>query len=149
MGGERVSQAAQSLRNLGWLLTNFVERVPAVAHAVVVSSDGLPLACSDGFPKDRVDQLAAVTSGLTSLTQGAARVFEGGVVTQTVVEMRRGLLIMMTISDGSSLAVLAAPDCDMGLVAYEMALLVERVGHVLTPEVRTAEMPPWAEEGGQ
>lgn len=144
-----MSQAAQSLRNLGWLLTNFVERVPAVAHAVVVSSDGLPLACSDGFPKDRVDQLAAVTSGLTSLTQGAARVFEGGVVTQTVVEMRRGLLIMMTISDGSSLAVLAAPDCDMGLVAYEMALLVERVGHVLTPEVRTAEMPPWAEEGGQ
>lgn len=144
-----MSQAAQSLRNLGWLLTNFVERVPAVAHAVVVSSDGLPLACSEGFPKDRVDQLAAVTSGLTSLTQGAARVFEGGVVTQTVVEMRRGLLIMMTISDGSSLAVLAAPDCDMGLVAYEMALLVERVGRVLTPEARTAEVPPWAEDGAQ
>lgn len=142
-----MSQAAQSLRNLSWLLTNFVERVPAVAHAVVVSSDGLPLACSDGFPKDRVDQLAAVTSGLTSLTQGAARVFEGGVVTQTVVEMRRGLLIMMTISDGSSLAVLAAPDCDMGLVAYEMALLVERVGRVLTPETRNSEFPGWPEDG--
>jgi hypothetical protein len=149
MGGQRVSQAAQSLRNLSWLLTNFVERVPAVAHAVVVSSDGLPLACSDGFPQDRVDQLAAVTSGLTSLTQGAARVFEGGVVTQTVVEMRRGLLIMMTISDGSSLAVLAAPDCDMGLVAYEMALLVERVGHVLTPEIRNSEFPQWPEDGPQ
>jgi uncharacterized protein len=143
-----VSQAAQALRNLSWLLTNFVERVPAVAHAVVVSSDGLPLACSDGFPKDRVDQLAAVTSGLTSLTQGAARVFEGGAVTQTVVEMRRGLLIMMTISDGSSLAVLAAPDCDMGLVAYEMALLVERVGRVLTPEIRSPEFPPEWPEGG-
>jgi len=149
MGGQRVSQAAPSLRNLSWLLTNFVERVPAVAHAVVVSSDGLPLACSDGFPKDRVDQLAAVTSGLTSLTQGAARVFEGGAVTQTVVEMRRGLLIMMTISDGSSLAVLAAPDCDMGLVAYEMALLVERVGHVLTPEIRNSEFPGWPEDGPQ
>ena len=149
MGGQRVSQAAPSLRNLSWLLTNFVERVPAVAHAVVVSSDGLPLACSDGFPKDRVDQLAAVTSGLTSLTQGAARVFEGGVVTQTVVEMRRGLLIMMTISDGSSLAVLAAPDCDMGLVAYEMALLVERVGRVLTPEIRNSEFPGWPEDGRQ
>ena len=144
-----MSQAAQSLRNLSWLLTNFVERVPAVAHAVVVSSDGLPLACSDGFPQDRVDQLAAVASGLTSLTQGAARVFEGGVVTQTVVEMQRGLLIMMTISDGSSLAVLAAPDCDMGLVAYEMALLVERVGHVLTPEIRNSEFPEWPEGGPQ
>lgn len=144
-----MSQAAPSLRNLSWLLTNFVERVPAVAHALVVSSDGLPLACSDGFPKDRVDQLAAVASGLSSLTQGAARVFEGGVVTQTVVEMRRGLLIMMTISDGSSLAVLAAPDCDMGLVAYEMALLVERVGHVLTPEIRTPDFPGWPEDGQQ
>lgn len=144
-----MSQAAPSLRNLSWLLTNFVERVPAVAHALVVSSDGLPLACSDGFPKDRVDQLAAVASGLSSLTQGAARVFEGGVVTQTVVEMRRGLLIMMTISDGSSLAVLAAPDCDMGLVAYEMALLVERVGHVLTPEIRSPDFPGWPEDGQQ
>jgi hypothetical protein len=117
-----------------------------VAHAIVVSADGLPMAFSHGFPADRVDQLAAVTSGLTSLTQGAARVFEGGAVTQTVVEMHRGLLIIMAISDGSSLAVLAAADCDMGLVAYEMALLVERVGTVLTPEVRSGQ-PRWAEGG--
>lgn len=128
----------QPIRDLSWLLTNFVERVPAVAHAIVVSSDGLPLACSQGFPPDRVDQLAAVTSGLTSLTQGAARVFEGGAVTQTVVEMQRGLLIVMSISDGSTLAVLAAADCDMGLVAYEMTLLVERVGRALTPQMRRA-----------
>jgi predicted regulator of Ras-like GTPase activity (Roadblock/LC7/MglB family) len=133
-----VNPVVQPLRDLSWLLTNFVERVPAVAHAVVVSSDGLPLACSQGFPPDRVDQLAAVTSGLTSLTHGAARVFEGGTVTQTVVEMQRGLLIVMSISDGSALAVLAAADCDMGLVAYEMTLLVERVGRALTPRMRGA-----------
>jgi predicted regulator of Ras-like GTPase activity (Roadblock/LC7/MglB family) len=99
----------QPIRDLSWLLTNFVERVPAVAHAIVVSSDGLPLACSQGFPPDRVDQLAAVTSGLTSLTQGASRVFEGGSVTQTVVEMQRGLLIVMSISDGSTLLYLRPP----------------------------------------
>jgi predicted regulator of Ras-like GTPase activity (Roadblock/LC7/MglB family) len=102
----------------------------------VVSSDGLPMAYSEGFPADRVDQLAAIASGLTSLTQGAARIFEGGAVTQTLVEMERGLLFVMAISDGSVLGVLAAPDCDMGLVAYEMALLVERVGRVLTPALR-------------
>jgi uncharacterized protein len=117
-------------------VTTFVERVPRVAHAVVVSSDGLPMAYSEGFPADRVDQLAAIASGLTSLTQGAARIFEGGAVTQTLVEMERGLLFVMAISDGSVLGVLAAPDCDMGLVAYEMALLVERVGRVLTPALR-------------
>jgi uncharacterized protein len=131
-----VTPLTRSAQDLNWLVTNFVERVPAVAHAVVVSADGLPLAFSDGFPPDRVDQLAAVTSGLTSLTQGAARVFEGGHVTQTVVEMQRGLLLVMAVSDGSSLAVLAAADCDMGLVAYEMTLLVDRVGGALTPGPR-------------
>lgn len=136
-----VTPLARSAQDLNWLVTNFVERVPAVAHAIVVSSDGLPMAHSEGFPLDRVDQLAAVTSGLTSLTQGASRVFDGGTVTQTVVDMQRGLLIVMAISDGSSIAVLAAADCDMGLVAYEMALLVERVGGALTPQVRGAQSP--------
>ena len=129
--------------DLNGLITNFVERVSSVAHAIVVSSDGLPMAYSQGFPPDRVDQLAAVTSGLASLTQGASRVFEGGAVAQTVVEMQRGLLIMMAISDGSSIAVLAAPDCDMGLVAYEMVLLVEQVGTALTPGAHGAQSPGW------
>ncbi len=136
-----MTSLARPAQDLNWLITNFVERVPKVAHAIVVSSDGLPMAYSQGFPPDRADQLAAVTSGLTSLTQGGSRVFEGGAVTQTVVDMQRGLLIVMAISDGSSLAVLAAADCDMGLVAYEMALLVERVGSALTPQVRGAQSP--------
>ena len=128
-----LSQAAQ---NLNWLITNFVDRVPGVAHTIVVSADGLLLAVSDGFPRDRADQLAAVASGLSSLTQGASRVFEGGTVTQTVVEMERGFLFIMSISDGSCLAVLASTACDIGLVGYEMALLVERAGEVLTPALR-------------
>lgn len=128
-----MSQAAQ---DLNWLITGFCDRVPGVSHSVVVSSDGLLLAVSEGFPRDRADQLAAVVSGLLSLTQGAARVFEAGAVNQTVVEMERGLLLLMAISDGSCLAVLASSDCDMGLIGYEMALLVERAGRVLTPDVR-------------
>jgi uncharacterized protein len=132
-----VNPVTSSAQDLNWLITNFVERVPAVAHAIVVSADGLPLAFSEGFPPDRADQLAAVASGLASLTQGAARVFEAGAVLQTVVEMEGGLLLVMAVSNGSSLAVLAAGDCDMGLVAYEMTLLVERVGRALTPEPRS------------
>lgn len=123
-------------QNLNWLINNFVERVPGVAHTVVVSADGLLLAVSDGFPRDRADQLAAVASGLVSLTQGAARVFEAGGVTQTVVEMEHGFLFIMAISDGASMAVLAAPSCDIGLVGYEMALLVTRAADVLTPALR-------------
>jgi predicted regulator of Ras-like GTPase activity (Roadblock/LC7/MglB family) len=124
-------------QDLSWLVTNFVSRVPKVAHGVVVSSDGLPLAFSDGFPAERADQLSAIASGLTSLTQGAAQIFDAGGVSQTVVEMERGLLFVMSIRNGSVFAVLAAPDCDLGLVAYEMSLLVERVGRVLTPALRT------------
>jgi predicted regulator of Ras-like GTPase activity (Roadblock/LC7/MglB family) len=121
----------------GWLVTDFTERVPGVAHAVVVSADGLLLTASAKLPTDRADQLAAVASGLLSLTQGAARCFDAGNVSETVVEMERGLMLQMAISDGSCLTVLAAPDCDMGLIAYEMALLVERVGQILTPELRS------------
>lgn len=133
-----MSDLSQEAQNLNWLIDNFVEQVPGVAHTIVVSADGLLLAISEGFPKDRADQLAAVTSGLASLTQGAARIFEAGAVTQTVIEMEMGFLFVMSISDGSCLAVLASTECDMGLVGYEMALLVERTGRVLTPALRQA-----------
>ena len=114
--------------DLNRLVTSFTERVPAVAHAAVVSADGLPLAASAGLPRDRVDQLAAVTSGLTKLVQGAARIFSGGPVAQAVVVMEQGTLIMMSLGGNSVLAVLAAPDSDLGNVAYEMSLLGERAG---------------------
>lgn len=120
----------------GWLVDDFVSRVPGVAHAVVVSADGLLLTASSHLPRDRADQLAAVASGLVSLTQGAARCFEAGQVVQTVVEMERGIVLLMSIGDGSCLAVLAAPSCDIGLVGYEMTLLVDRVGQQLTPQLR-------------
>jgi len=120
----------------GWLVDSFVQQVPGVAHAVVVSADGLLLVASSGLPRDRADQLAAVTSGLVSLTQGAARCFDAGGVVQTVVEMERGIVLTMAISDGSSLAVLASPSCDIGLIGYEMTLLVDRTGKLLTPELR-------------
>jgi uncharacterized protein len=136
-----MSRPEPPVTDLNWLVTSFANQVPDVAHAVVVSADGLALAISEGLPQERADQLAAVTSGLTSLTQGSARLFEAGVVVQTVVEMQAGLMVIMAISDGASLAVLTASACDLGLVAYEMTLLVERVGRVLTPASRTVSHP--------
>ena len=129
--------SAQTIsRRFGWLITDFTERVSGVAHAIVVSADGMVLTASATLPRDRADQLAAVSSGLLSLTQGSAKCFEAGEVIQTIVEMDRGTLLQMGISDGSCLTVLAAPQCDMGLIAYEMTMLVERVGQMLTPEIR-------------
>jgi uncharacterized protein len=132
-----VTTAADELDNFSWLVEDFVGRVAGVAHAIVVSADGLLLAGSERLPMDRAEQLAAVASGLVSLNLGAARCFEAGEVKQTVVEMERGYLFLMSISDGSCLAVLAAPNCDIGLIGYAMTRLVERVGIQLTPEIRS------------
>ena len=136
-----MSTQERPVQDLSWLVTSFTQQVPDAAHAIVVSSDGLPLAFSGGFPQERADQLAAVTSGLASLTQGASRVFEGGTVVQTAVEMQAGVLVVMAVSNGASLAVLADSSCDLGVIAYQMALLVERAGKMLTPASRRVGLP--------
>lgn len=122
--------------NLNWLVDNFSSEVEGVTDAVVVSSDGLPLASSEGMDRDSVDRFAAVASGLIGLAYGAAGRFGGGAVTEVIVEMEQAFLFVTGISDGSLLAVMATSDADIGLVAYEMAVLVEKAGAVLTPELR-------------
>jgi predicted regulator of Ras-like GTPase activity (Roadblock/LC7/MglB family) len=123
-------------QDLNWLITGFTSRVADVAHAIVVSADGVPLAVSQYLPQACVGQFAAITSGLVSLVQGAARIFEAGLATQALVEMENGLLFVMAISDGSCLAALAGTQCDAAVVSYEMTLLVEAVGDILTPAAR-------------
>jgi predicted regulator of Ras-like GTPase activity (Roadblock/LC7/MglB family) len=127
---------SQVARDFNWLINAFTERVPGVTHAVVVSSDGMLVAMSDHLPRDSADQLAAVTSGLLSVTSGAARIFDGDDVRLTVVEMGRGYYLVMSIRDGSILATLAGKDSDVGVVGYEMAKLAKQAGEVLTPAIR-------------
>jgi predicted regulator of Ras-like GTPase activity (Roadblock/LC7/MglB family) len=131
-----LSQANSQTQDLSWLVTDFTERVPAVVHAAVVSSDGVPLAASEGIPPDRLEQLSAITSGLISLAQGTALMLDGGAVNQTLVTMAQGVLIIVAISGGASLAVLSVIDADLDLVAYEMTVLAEQAGSVLTPGAR-------------
>jgi predicted regulator of Ras-like GTPase activity (Roadblock/LC7/MglB family) len=138
-------QLSSEASDFSWLVDNFANRTPGVAHAMVVSADGLPVAVSERLDRPKADQLAAIACGLASLTQGSARCIDGGLVKQTVVEMDRGLLVVMAISDGSCLTVLAASTCDVGVVAYEMTVLVARTGAVLTPALRAelqAALPP-------
>jgi predicted regulator of Ras-like GTPase activity (Roadblock/LC7/MglB family) len=140
-----MSQLSSEASDLNLLVGNLAKRTPGVAHAMVVSADGLPVAVSQRLDRSKADQLAAIASGLASLTQGGARCMDGGLVKQTVVEMDRGLLLVMAISDGSCLTVLAGSPCDVGVVAYEMTMLVSRAGDVLTPSLRVelqAALPP-------
>ena len=136
-----LSRASSRVPNLSWLITDFTERVPDALHAAVVSSDGVPVAVSDGLPPDRVEQLSAITSGLISMARGAALMFDGGAVTQTLVTMQEGVLVIVAISNGSSLAVLAAIDADLDQIAFEMTVLAEQAGNALTPDARRPPQP--------
>jgi predicted regulator of Ras-like GTPase activity (Roadblock/LC7/MglB family) len=123
-------------RNVNWLVANFVQRTPGVRHALVVSSDGLPMAVSEGLSREAADRFAAVASGLIGLANGVAVPFRAGRVNEVIIEMEQAFLFVTGISDGSCLAVMAAAGCDVGMVGYEMALLVERCATVLTPALR-------------
>ncbi|MEM7274815.1 MAG: roadblock/LC7 domain-containing protein [Actinomycetota bacterium] len=131
-----MSGLSSEASNVNWLVNNFVDQVPGVSEAVVVSSDGLPIASSAGLDRDAVDRFSAVASGLIGLSYGAAGRFGGGAVTEVIVEMEHAFLFVTGISDGSLLAVVAEGNADIGMVGYEMAVLVEKAGASLTPELR-------------
>jgi predicted regulator of Ras-like GTPase activity (Roadblock/LC7/MglB family) len=124
---------SQGARDLGWLLSNFTQRTVGVSEAIAVSADGFLLASSAPQAQDGTEQFAAIVSGLTSLTKAGAELYGSRQVRQVVVEMDLGFFFIMSINDGSTIGVLASVDCDVGAVGYELALLIDRVGAVLTP----------------
>ncbi len=123
--------------DLGFLLDHLAQQVPGIREAAVVSSDGLPIAASRGVDPADSDRLAAVAAALLSIARGAGQPIDGGPVQQLIVEMERALLVVMGISNGSTLAVIAEQPCDLGLIAYEMATFVERAGPALSPTLVT------------
>ena len=122
-------------QQLGFLLDNFVSETVGVEDALAVSADGIRLAMSDGLPEAIADQFGAITSGLASLTLGAARCFAEDNVHRVIIEMDRSYLLIVNITHGSVLGVVASKEADIGLVAYEMTLFAERAGQVLTPDL--------------
>ncbi|HEY3483138.1 MAG TPA: roadblock/LC7 domain-containing protein [Streptomyces sp.] len=115
-------------RELSWLLDDLVSRVASIRKALVLSGDGLAIGASEGLTREDSEHLAAVASGFHSLAKGVGRHFEAGRVRQTMVELDDAFLFVTAAGDGSCLAVLTTAESDVGQVAYEMALLVKRVG---------------------
>ncbi len=126
----------EGVESLNWLIIRFVEQVPAVRQAVVVSSDGLPLAVSSGVDLDTADRLSAVSSGLIGLAYGSAGRFGAGSVNNVIIEMEHRWLFVTGINDGSLMCVVTIKEADIGMIGYEMAVFAERAGEMLTPEVR-------------
>jgi predicted regulator of Ras-like GTPase activity (Roadblock/LC7/MglB family) len=128
----------QAPEGLGWLLDDLIERVPAARRAIVLSVDGLLMAASTGTNPTDAEHMAAIASGFQSLARGASRHFQAGAVRQTIIEMEGAFLFVTAAGQGACLAVLADAASDIGLIAYEMAMLVKRVGQTLTSPTRPA-----------
>jgi predicted regulator of Ras-like GTPase activity (Roadblock/LC7/MglB family) len=131
-----VAQTTNQTANLTWLLDDLVERVPTVQQAVVLSADGLMMGASRNLARDDAEHLSAMAAGFQSLAKGASRHFRAGPVRQTVVEMESAFLFVTAAGQGACLTVLAESDADLGLIAYEMAMLVTRVGEFMTAPER-------------
>ncbi|WP_345628904.1 roadblock/LC7 domain-containing protein [Rugosimonospora acidiphila] len=134
-------QKTTSAGDLTWLVDDLVERVAQARHAVVLSADGLLISSSSGLSREDGEHLSAVAAGFQSLARGAGRHFGGGAVRQTIVEMETNFLFVTAAGTGACLAVLADEDADVGLIAYEMAMLVTRVGQYLTSPARASARP--------
>jgi predicted regulator of Ras-like GTPase activity (Roadblock/LC7/MglB family) len=130
-----VAEISAAAERFSWLLERFVADTVGVTDTIAVSSDGLLLAAATTTAPENVEKFAAIVSGLNSLTHGAADCFGQEGVVQVVVEMTERFLFIARISEGTCLGVLAERGCDIGFVAYEMTLLADRAGKVLTPEL--------------
>jgi predicted regulator of Ras-like GTPase activity (Roadblock/LC7/MglB family) len=133
--GTSAASASAEVRNFNWLLSSFVDATPGVTDAVAVSSDGLLMAMSSSLERAGAEQLSAIIAGMTSLAESTARCFALGNLDQVIVAMEEGYLFVSSVSDGSSLGVVADRRCDVGAVGYQMTLLVERVGVALSPSL--------------
>jgi len=121
---------------LNWLLEHLVSTVGHVRQAVILSPDGLTMGNSPGMSQEDADHLAALAAGVQSLARGAGQRFAGGEVRQIIIEMDAALLFITAAVGGTCLAVLADPEADGGLIAYEMAMLVKRVGQHMVANPR-------------
>jgi uncharacterized protein len=128
---------ADDSREFSWMLANFVDQTAGVQGAVAVSSDGLLMSMSSTLTRSAAEPVAAIISGLTSLGQGAAAALGYNGLERIIVAMGGGFLLVASVSDGSCVGVVAKAGCDIGAVGYQMTLLVERAGHILTPALVT------------
>lgn len=136
-----MADTSKQTATLGWLLDDLVERVPTAQQAVVLSADGLLLGASSSLTREEAEHMSAMAAGFQSLAKGASRQFRGGPVHQTVVEMEQAYLLVTAAGQGACLAVLTGGDADLGLVAYEMAMLVTRVGQTMHAPEREVVTP--------
>jgi predicted regulator of Ras-like GTPase activity (Roadblock/LC7/MglB family) len=127
---------------LDWLLEQLASNTDGVRSAVILSPDGLPLGRSPGLTEDAADHLAALAAGAQALADGVSTRYGCGAVTQTIIEMADALLFIVPAGRGTCLALLADAAANAEQIAYEMAVLVKRVGQHMIADSRFSGREP-------
>ncbi|GAB3458156.1 roadblock/LC7 domain-containing protein [Actinophytocola sediminis] len=117
--------------DLNWLLDDLVLRAVGAQHAVVLSTDGLCVGRSRSLNREDSEHLSAMASAFQSLARGVGRHFNGGQVRQTVVELDQVFMVVTSAGNGACLALVTSADADIGMIAYEMNVMVKKVGKYL------------------
>lgn len=130
-----MTELSDTAKNFNWLIDDFVNSTAGVTDSIAVSSDGLLIASSRSLERQDAEQVAAIVTGMVSLSDGASRAFGFEGLRQVIVSMHGGYLFVSSISLGSALGVVATTGCDIGAIGYQTGLLVERAGELLTPEL--------------
>jgi predicted regulator of Ras-like GTPase activity (Roadblock/LC7/MglB family) len=125
--------------DLNWLLDDLITRAVGAQHAVVLSTDGLCVGRSQSLNREDAEHLAAMASAFQSLARGVGRHFRGGQVRQTVVELDHAFLVVTAAGSGACLGLVATEDADIGMIAYEMNLMVKKVGTYLMARPRVSD----------
>ncbi|MGW7574001.1 roadblock/LC7 domain-containing protein [Streptomyces sp. NPDC054765] len=114
-----------------WVLAPLLE-LPHVIHAAVISGDGFIEGCSPGLERDSAEGVAAMMSALQGAGRAVTAAFAGKGDTrlrQTVIESNDGFVFAIPAGENTCLAVFAAPEVNMGVVAHHMQVQVTTLGN--------------------
>jgi predicted regulator of Ras-like GTPase activity (Roadblock/LC7/MglB family) len=120
-----------------WMLKQITDQ-PEVYDAILLSSDGLARAYSDGLDQDRADTIAAALTGVQSTSNATATFCRASPNSwqQSLVEFDGGYVITIRAHDETFLSVGTSGAADVGQIAYRMHEVVDQLGREMVTEPR-------------
>ncbi|MEW2117669.1 roadblock/LC7 domain-containing protein [Streptomyces sp. NPDC005474] len=151
-GAVSASSPAEIKGQMARLLDDFVASTVGVGHALLASRDGLKQATDSAMDPDWADELAATFSGMAGLAKGVTGPTGKQLPAQQILLERDDVMFLVTNAGvgntfnqsgkavATVLVVLAAPDTNIGGVAFEIGRLVSRFAPFMTTLVRERDV---------
>lgn len=119
----------------GWLLSRFTRATAGVVQTVAVSADGRLVAAADGMTHSDARRLAGFTTAMLNLAEAGGEACAAGAVEKVIVDLNQGYLFINAINPHCLLGIVAGGGTDLAELAYDITVLINQVGSVVTPEL--------------